>query len=292
MLNLINRMLRRKVPYIKKLEKHYHRLPDILPINKKIKAMLEKTLAEDNIKVEVDFRVSKEDIMFLVPLRKMPLADAYNKYIQLGIQSRNLLKDVIRHCFQSNFSFLDFASGYGRLTRILSPEFNLTDYWVSDIKMDALRFQRDVFKVNTIPSSYIPEEFNPTQKFDLIFVGSLFSHLPRDLFIRWLKTLEMATTNKGVLVFSFHNIKLLDVQETEFHFKEISEETIFQNTANSLFNNENYGSAFVTHNFVRNVCDEIGISNYTLTILEKKWGIQDVAVINKSGFCLSELENN
>ena len=93
---------------------------------------------------------------------------------------------------------LEFASGYGRVSRHL----RLPNMTCCDIHADAVDFLRDKIGVKAIISKTDPSDFQLEEKFDFIFVLSLFSHLPSDLFGRWLERLYSLLRPGGHLMFT------------------------------------------------------------------------------------------
>ena len=119
--------------------------------------------------------------------------------------------DCVAHIAQWKFgglenvnSFLDFASGHGRFTRILKAAYPAERIWASEILPGAVAFQRDEMGVHAIQSTTQPEDFHADQTFDFIYVGSLFTHLPDHLFRRWLNRLYELLTPNGILAFTTH----------------------------------------------------------------------------------------
>lgn len=98
---------------------------------------------------------------------------------------------------------LEFASGYGRVTRHLPkviPEATLT---ACDIHAEAVRFIAQL-GVEAIFSRERPEDFNPGRSFDVVFALSFFSHLPLTTWTRWLRRLLDYTSPGGLLIFTTH----------------------------------------------------------------------------------------
>jgi SAM-dependent methyltransferase len=93
---------------------------------------------------------------------------------------------------------LEFASGYGRVTRHLK----LDDLTACDIHPQAVSFVRSKLKVPALLSNAVPADFNPPERYDFIFVLSLFSHLPDDLFGPWLSKLCSLLKPGGHLLFT------------------------------------------------------------------------------------------
>jgi SAM-dependent methyltransferase len=144
-------------------------------------------------------------------------------------------------------AMLDFASGYGRVTRFMVRELAPERLWVSDIYPQAVAFQQATFGVHGLPSAPDPAAFDCPQRFDLVFVTSLFTHLPEATFRGWLERLLSVLTPKGLLVFSVHDESLLPPGEEMptggLRFAPSSE-------SRSL-DPEAYGSTWVSESFVR-----------------------------------------
>lgn len=103
-------------------------------------------------------------------------------------------------------ALLDFASGYGRLTRHLVQRLPADRITVSDILAEAVEFQRTQFGVHGIVSTTKPAELECNEQFDVIFAASLFTHLPRATFGAWLRKLGSLLTPRGVLIFTTHSM--------------------------------------------------------------------------------------
>ena len=144
-------------------------------------------------------------------------------------------------------SMLDFASGYGRVTRFLVREMEPDRLWVSDIYRGAVEFQQASFGVHGFMSADRPENFTAPRRFDFIFVTSLFTHLPERTFSGWLERLLGSLSPGGLLAFSVHDAALAPpgraMPESGILFDPSSE-------SRSL-DPEAYGSTWVTESFVR-----------------------------------------
>ncbi len=144
-------------------------------------------------------------------------------------------------------AMLDFASGYGRVTRFLVREIPPQRLWVSDIYRGAVEYQAATFGVHGLVSVPEPEAFRCEQRFDLIFVTSLFTHLPERTFRGWLERLLALLTPGGRLAFSVHDESLLqpgqEMPASGLRFEPSSESRSLDPQA--------YGSTWVTESYVR-----------------------------------------
>jgi SAM-dependent methyltransferase len=145
-------------------------------------------------------------------------------------------------------SFLEFASGHGRFTRHLVKAIGSGAATVSDVVADAVAFARDTFGVNGFVSAARPEGMDWAARHDVVFVLSLFSHLPRGSWGRWLRRLFDAVTPGGVLVFSTHGAQAAKRQgvmlDGEGFFFAASSES-------NAIDVQEYGTAFTDEAFVR-----------------------------------------
>jgi len=139
---------------------------------------------------------------------------------------------------------LDFASGYGRLTRLLVHEGVAKEVTVSDILEGGMEFQAEQFGVKTLLSTTRPEDFAARETYDLIFVVSLFTHLPAATFTRWLRRLAELLTPEGLLIFTVHDESLApEPFEGGIRFDSSSESRVLEGS--------DYGSTWVTESYVR-----------------------------------------
>jgi SAM-dependent methyltransferase len=144
-------------------------------------------------------------------------------------------------------SVLDFASGYGRVTRFLVHDLAPERLRVADVYAGGVRFQEDRFGVRGIASTIDPDGFRPAERFDAILVASLFSHLPEPTFHGWLEALWRLVAPGGILVFSVHDESLVtpwsELPPAGLLFAEVSE--------SASLGKGDYGTAWVSEDFVR-----------------------------------------
>jgi SAM-dependent methyltransferase len=198
--------------------------------------------------MRLDLTIHPNDQMLLHSLRYFDANTAVSQYFNVALQQYRAAQQVLRGFFPSggsDFRMLDFACGYGRLLRFLTLSVPPEQVWASEIQLDALDFVKSRFGVHAVASSAQPGVFDPGVKFDFIWVASLFSHLPHELFHRWLARLLALLKPDGVLAFSVHDAALWpgSVPETGFVYTPQSE--------NPDLDSRIYGTTFVTEAFVR-----------------------------------------
>lgn len=167
---------------------------------------------------------------------------AVSNYFQNGFEQFQLVRHIAAWRGHPR-AMLDFASGYGRLTRFLVHERLADAVTVSDILPGGMEFQAAQFGVETILSTTLPEQFPATRRYDLIFVASLFTHLPPATFTAWLRKLAALLEDDGLLIFSVHDESIAPVAVDGIAFESYSESRV-------LDGNE-YGSTWVTEAYVR-----------------------------------------
>jgi SAM-dependent methyltransferase len=174
---------------------------------------------------------------------------ALTSYFQSGIEQFQLVRHVARWRDNRPRRMLDFASGYGRLTRFLVHESLADQIVVSDILDGGMAFQSEEFGVRTLPSTTLPDDFVCDERFDLIFVASLFTHLPPSTFTLWLHRLASMLEPEGLLIFSVHDESIAPRHVDGILFDPSSESRVL--------GVEEYGSTWVTEAYVREQVESI-----------------------------------
>lgn len=207
----------------------------------------------------------------LNPLRDY-LADGWRTLAELLL----LLEQVDRPLL-GRASVLEFASGHGRFTRHLVRALGAQRVAVADVVADAVAFARATFGVQAHVSSRAPEALQIAQRYDLVFVLSLFSHLPAATWSRWLHRLYRLLAPGGLLIFSTHGAEavrrqrvVLDAQG--FFFAPASESQALAAC--------DYGTAFTAHGYVLARIDEqIGRARLLHFAPQHFWNHQDAYVL-------------
>ena len=104
-------------------------------------------------------------------------------------------------------TILDFACGYGRVTRWFPLLFKETT--CSDLSPEMMEFNARAFGVRTLLSTLHPEDF-ASPAFDVVFVFSLFTHLNKDVWPQWYRVLAGKVAPGGLFVFSTHSYELME----------------------------------------------------------------------------------
>lgn len=197
---------------------------------------------------------------------------ALSSYFQNALEQYGLVRHVAGWR-PAPRRMLDFASGYGRLTRLLVHERLAEEITVSDILEGGMEFQAQEFGVRTIVSTTQPADFHAPDRYDLIFVASLFTHLPPATFTPWLRRLAGLLTPEGLLVFTVHDENLApSAFEGGIRFD--------SNSESRVLDVNDYGSTWVTEEYVREQVSSID-SGYACVRMRRalaEW--QDVYVVS------------
>jgi SAM-dependent methyltransferase len=99
-------------------------------------------------------------------------------------------------------SLLDFACGYGRALRFFRATFPEAKLVACDISRDAVDFCAQEFGAIPVYSQEDPDAIELPGPFDVIWVGSLFTHVPEPRWIAFLDLLASVLSEDGLLVFT------------------------------------------------------------------------------------------
>ncbi len=156
-----------------------------------------------------------------------------------------LLMDSVDRPLTRVRSMLEFASGFGRFTRHLAPILGdrLT---VCDVHPGSVDFLREEMGVGGFYSKEDPSKLAVPGRYELVFVLSMFTHLPPARWGAWLRKLFAAVEPGGYLVFSVHHEKVPGHEITYG-----ADGTLFVPSSESReLTTEAYGTTFATRRWV------------------------------------------
>jgi SAM-dependent methyltransferase len=126
-------------------------------------------------------------------------------YFRAGLSAIGCIDEAVQKAGSTTVNeILDLPSGYGRVLRLLVHRFPKARITACDLMPDAIRFCAEVFGATPAQSSYNVEELSFATKFDLIWCGSLITHLDADRTRALLRFFAKQLTAEGLLVLSTH----------------------------------------------------------------------------------------
>lgn len=143
-----------------------------------------------------------------------PLTEEQNRELVLdfyfadGDRSARRLDELVRrfhpHAGARQLALLEFASGYGCVSRHLRRMADRYDLLACDIHPQAIEFLEQRLDVRALLSRSDPAAFKPERQFDVVFALSFFSHIPDRNWGRWVAALFACLADNGLLIFTAH----------------------------------------------------------------------------------------
>ena len=217
-------------------------------------------------------------------------------YFEIGRNALDLCVDalVFNHCNVPKL-ILDLPSGSGRLTRHLVSYFNGSTIHACDLYENHLDFCKKLFGTDVFLSNVNPDEIVLPQKYDLIFVGSLLTHLPLVGFSSILGLIRKQLSERGIALITFEgrfsvcaqqNIwKLVDDDLFSIAYAQYLKNGFgfvdYENHKSMFFKQEHYGFALANPTFViGEIFKQEGLK--LLSYKEQAWNNhQDCCVVQK-----------
>jgi SAM-dependent methyltransferase len=218
--------------------------------------------------LEISKTISPNDQMFAGNIKHyFSVSDSAIKCIETAINIRNRL-----HIVNDIKTILDLPCGHGRVLRSLKAYFPKAKITACDLNKDGVDFCVEIFNVEGIYSDNEISKIGISQKYDLIWCGSLLTHLNEKKSKMFLDFFISLLDNMGILVVSLHgrfsqtvqkgNSKYLDDKRFEGILK--------------CYNKKGYGYAdYEAQNYGISMLKPSWIFSY----LEKK---NDITIINYS----------
>jgi SAM-dependent methyltransferase len=207
---------------------------------------------------DVSREVSPRDEMYRAALSAADgdPALARFQYFKTGIEIARAQSQVLDWFFAKDagrISILDFASGFGRVTRFLARGRDRRALWVADLQHEGVDFQVGAFQVHGIYSAAAPQDLQSERRFDAVFATSLFTHLPESLFGAWLQRLLDFVAPGGLLLFSTLDESLAG----DSNAAAASGITFQSHSESTVLSPDLYGTTWVAETFVRGLLEDL-----------------------------------
>lgn len=227
----------------------------------------------------IEGRIAAEDEIFrffanhpssLNPVRDY-LADGWRTLAEL-LRLTERLDRKLSECR----SFLEFACGYGRFTRHLVKALPNGALHVSDVMPGSVDFLREHMGVEGFYSTTDPATVAIPRRYEIIFVLSLFSHLPDSTWGAWLRRLFDALEPGGMLIISTHGERSAEVAGVTLPDNGY---LFFAESESDALDGEVYGSTFTASAYVHRAIAQLPGSPRTIHLPAHFWDNQDAYAI-------------
>jgi SAM-dependent methyltransferase len=238
------------------------------------------TIYETYKKTDIIRDIAPDDVMF---------NSGRDWYFDVGESALNCILSALTYSrLETVGSVLDLPCGHGRVTRHLRAAFPVAELAVCDIDAAAIAFCAATFNARSIQSTPDLTRVNLTGTFDLIWIGSLFTHVDRVRTERWMRFLCQHLNRDGVLLASFHGSFARDVHLRHYpmigaaEWARIEEQCASSGYGYEPYPGQDYGISFSrAATIVAMACDVPGTR--VLSYTERGWAEHhDVIAIAKT----------
>ena len=180
-------------------------------------------------------------------------------YLSCGASALNVILSTLRLADAPGpAAILDFGAGAGRVTRWIRAAFPKAAIDACDLRASDMEFCARTFGARTWISGTDIDSLEAPGTYDLIWVGSVITHLNGDKMVRLLDKLVSWTRPGGAIVMSFHGRYALVRQDSgEFRYN-IDDQT--WESIKSEYARSGYGYA-----------DYSGQQGYGISITKPSW---------------------
>jgi SAM-dependent methyltransferase len=216
-------------------------------------------------------------------------------YLSVGLSAIRCIEDVLNRSKGDRVirAILDFPCGYGRILRFLRVRFPDADITGAELDRAALDFCRRAFSARSLASDRDFTQLSLSDKFDLIWCGSLFTHIDEKAAIELLTFFQEHLTPAGICVFTTHGLTSVDrIQETKKTYGlavKARQEVLSQFRENGYgyanYPDQNgYGISVVSHERMLALAESVG-NWHEVVFAERAWDShQDVyGFVNADG---------
>lgn len=209
-------------------------------------------------------------------------------YFRVGLEALQLIHRAaaLIPAVPRPLRMLDLPCGHGRAMRWMRAAYPGAELYGCDVQQHGMAFCQVEFGSKSLAPADFPAAMICDVQFDLIWIGSLFTHLTRWEFDRFLLSLPRLLTPGGIVIFTTHGTGAWDRLNAgdTFHLKTIDLPAMRREHAETGFTyapyerTPDYGVSFSTQSYVTEKIadtDSLVIRDFK----ETTWGgLQDVFV--------------
>ena len=128
-------------------------------------------------------------------------------YLAVGLSALHCIERAL--CGRVPRAILDIGCGWGRVTRMIRARFPDAGITVCDLDLPGLEFTAELTRAEALPSCDDLRELHLPGRYDLIWAGSLFTHISAEQSCGLLSVLAAALNIGGVIVASSHGPSII-----------------------------------------------------------------------------------
>ena len=234
----------------------------------------------DNVFDNVSVTLGKNDTMLSDSSR-------IHHYFEVGADALSVINKILQYLNipkEQIGSILDFPCGKGRVLRFIKAQWPDAEIYGSDIAERFTVFCKKEFNVKTFVSNKEFKDFELSKEFDLIWVGSLITHLPENLGLKLMTFLSKKLSKGGVLIISNHWLNSFLLYKNRFSDDEKLSIMGALDTNKYSFtpykNTPDYGMSFISPEwYIKNISKwDFKFMNYTEGLWDNN---QDIICLKK-----------
>jgi SAM-dependent methyltransferase len=193
------------------------------------------TASEKQLLMQISLQVHHQDAMHVPGYAR--------EYLFAGLSASRCIQAALKSIGKEHAvgSILDFPCGYGRVLRFLKAMYPDSDITGGEIQTGALDFCQRTFGVTPILSNTHFSSLSLPRKFDLIWCGSLITHIAETAAADLLGFFYRHLRDEGVCIFTTHGQLAVDWIEKKIKTYSLSEES--QQQILHTFHETGYGYA-------------------------------------------------
>jgi SAM-dependent methyltransferase len=208
--------------------------------------------------------------------------DEGRHYLSIGLSAIRCINTALGHARNDEQvkTILDFPSGYGRVLRFLEVKFPDAALFGSDLDPNAIKFCRKAFHARTSISNEDFSEILLPGPFDLIWCGSLLTHLEARRAIEVLQLFCRHLGPNGLCLFTMHGrtaSEWLNNGAETYGLPEIAREKLLSELSDTgygyadYYPGSRYGISVTTYPHMLDMA--LAVGDWTLSsFLERAWG--------------------
>ncbi len=267
--------MKRFLKYLRRLRKKIRKMffsgPDMLSARQRLLSSGDLSNGEKALLVRVSTRVHYKDDMYD--------PEGVQQYLAVGLSAIRCIDSALTASRKGKDmrTILDFPCGYGRVLRFIRARFPDADITAADILPAALEFCQREFAVKAVRSSTDFSKVSLSGKFDLIWCGSLVTHVDEKATTQLLEMFRGLLARDGLLLFSTNGTVMVNqLKQSSGGAGENGRQSLlsqYHKTGYGYIDNENqigYGTSIVTRERMVAIAASIGLHHNTF-YLEKGW---------------------